>query len=125
MIAVNELGQQQCRSREVLENFVVLLTPFAPFMACELWQLLGHDTIAFDAQWPAYDETYLKEDTVTLSVSFNGKTRFTLDFPADASKEDIERTALAAEQSQKYLEGFTVVKVIVVPGRIVNIVIKK
>ena len=125
MIAVNELGQQKCRSREVLEKLVVLLTPFAPFMACELWQLLGHKTVVFDAQWPTYDEAYLKEDTVTLSVSFNGKTRFTLDFPADASKEEIEKAALEAEQSRKYLEGFQVVKVIVVPGRIVNIVLKK
>ena len=125
MIAVNELSQQKCNNREVLEKLVVLLTPFAPFMACELWQLLGHETVAFDAQWPTYDEAYLKEDTVTLSVSFNGKTRFTLDFPADASKEEIEKAALEAEQSKKYLEGFQVVKVIVVPGRIVNIVLKK
>ncbi len=78
-----------------------------------------------DAVWPTFDESYLKEDTVTLGISFNGKTRFTLDFPADASKEAIEKAALEAEQSQKYLDGMTVAKVIVVPGRIVNIVLKK
>jgi leucyl-tRNA synthetase len=77
-----------------------------------------------DAAWPEFDEAHLKEDTVTLGVSFNGKTRFTLDFAADASKEEIEKATLASEQAQKYLEGKQIVKVIVVPGRIVNIVIK-
>ena len=77
-----------------------------------------------DAAWPKFDEQYLKEDSQTLSISFNGKTRFTLDFPTDASKECIQETALASEQAQKYLEGKQIVKVIVVPGRIVNIVIK-
>lgn len=125
MIAVNELAQQKCRSREVLEALAVLLAPFAPHICEELWHLLGHDTSVCDATWPAVDETYLKEDTVTLSVSFNGKTRFTLDFPASAPKEEIEKAALASEQAQKYLEGMQVVKVIVVPGRIVNIVLKK
>ncbi len=124
MIAVGELAQQKCRSREVLETVVVLLAPFAPHMAEELWHALGHETTVCDAPWPAYDESYLKEDTQTLSVSFNGKTRFTLDFAADATKEAIQEATLASEQAQKYLEGKQVVKVIVVPGRIVNIVIK-
>lgn len=125
MIAVNELSQQKCRSREVLENLVVLLAPFTPHICEELWHLLGHDTSVCDATWPAFDEAYLKEDSVTLSVSFNGKTRFTLDFPTSASKEEIEQAALASEPARKYLEGMQVVKVIVVPGRIVNIVLKK
>ena len=125
MIAVSEWAQQKCTSREVLETFVVLLAPFAPHMAEELWHRLGHDTTVCDAAWPAFDESRLKEDTVTLGISFNGKTRFTLDFPADATKETIEKAALEAEQSQKYLDGMTVAKVIVVPGRIVNIVLKK
>ncbi len=125
MIAVGELVQQKCTSRQVLEQFVVLLAPFTPHIAEELWQLLGHPATVCDAQWPAFDETYLQEDTVTLSVSFNGKTRFTLDFPADAPKELIEKEALGSEQAQKYLEGMQVVKVIVVPGKIVNIVLKK
>ncbi len=124
MIAVGELAQQKCHSRQVLETLVTLLSPFAPHMAEELWHALGHTTTVCDAQWPSYDEKYLKEDTQTLSVSFNGKTRFTLTFPADATKESIQEVALASEAAQKYLEGKTVVKVIVVPGRIVNIVIK-
>ena len=124
MIAVGELAQQKCTSREVLQQVVVLLAPFAPHIAEELWHTLGNQTTVCDAPWPKYDEQYLKEDSQTLSISFNGKTRFTLDFPADASKDTIQETALASEQAQKYLEGKQVVKVIVVPGRIVNIVIK-
>ena len=124
MIAVGELAQQKCQSRQVLETLIVLVAPFTPFVAEELWEKLGHEGTVFDAQWPEFREEHLKEDTVTLGISFNGKTRFTLDFPADASKESIEQAALADEQSAKYLEGKQVVKVIVVPGRIVNIVIK-
>ncbi len=124
MIAVGELAQQKCTSRAVLEQLVALLAPFTPHMAEELWHALGHETTVSSAPWPKYDEQYLKEDTQTLSVSFNGKTRFTLDFPAGAAKDDIEKAALASEQAQKYLEGKQVVKVIVVPGRIVNVVIK-
>ena len=124
MIAVGELAQQKCASRAVLEPLVVLLAPFAPHIAEELWHALGHEGTVCDAPWPVFDEQYLKEDTVTLSVSFNGKTRFTLDFAADASKADIEAATLASPQAQKYLEGKQVVKVIVVPGRIVNIVVK-
>ena len=124
MIAVGELAQQKCASRAVLEPLVILLAPFAPHIAEELWHALGHEGTVCDAPWPVFDEQYLKEDTVTLSVSFNGKTRFTLDFAADASKADIEAAALASPQAQKYLEGKQVVKVIVVPGRIVNIVVK-
>lgn len=124
MIATGELAQQKCVSREVLEKLVVLLAPFAPHVAEELWEKLGHTTTVCDAEWPIFDESYLKEDSVTLSVSFNGKTRFTLDFPADASADAIREATLASEQAQKYLEGKNVVKVIVVPGRIVNIVIK-
>ena len=124
MIAVGEWQKQQCTSRAVLEPFVSLLAPFAPHMAEELWHALGNSGSVCDAPWPECDEQYLQEDTCTLSVSFNGKTRFTLDFPADASKEDIEKTALASEQASKYLDGKQVVKVVVVPGRIVNIVIR-
>ena len=124
MIAVGELAQQKCAARSVLEPLAVLLSPFAPFFAEELWHKLGHEGTVCDAEWPAFDETYLKEDSVTLSVSFNGKTRFTLDFPADASKEQIEKETLASEAAAKYLDGKQIVKVIVVPGRIVNIVVK-
>ena len=124
MIAVGELAQQKCTSRAVLEQVVALLAPFAPHIAEELWHTLGHTTTVCDAELPKYDEQYLKEDTQTLSISFNGKTRFTLDFPADATKEAIQEAALTSEQAQKHLEGKQVVKVIVVPGRIVNIVVK-
>ena len=124
MIAVGELAAQRCTSREVLEKLVILVAPFAPFIAEELWEKLGKEGSVCDAQWPACDESYLRQDNVTMSISFNGKTRFTLDFPVDASKEEIEKEALGCEQSQKYLEGKTVVKVIVVPKRIVNIVVK-
>ena len=124
MIAVGELAQQKCAARSVLEPLAVLLSPFAPFFAEELWHKLGHESTVCDAEWPAFDEAYLKEDSVTLSVSFNGKTRFTLDFPADASKEQIEKETLASEVAAKYLDGKQIVKVIVVPGRIVNIVVK-
>ena len=125
MIAVGEWAQQKCTSRSVLSTFVVLLAPFAPHIAEELWHALGNTTSVCDAEWPEFCEDYLKEDSVTLGISFNGKTRFTLDFPADATAADIEKAALEAEQSQRYLEGMTVAKVIVVPGRIVNIVLKK
>ena len=124
MIAVGELASQKCRSRQVLQQLVVLLAPFAPHICEELWHMLGNDGSVCDAQWPTFNEAFLKEDNVTLSVSFNGKTRFTLDFPTTATKEEIEAATLASEQAQRYLEGMQVMKVIVVPGRIVNIVLK-
>ena len=125
MVAVGELAQQKCRSARVLEPLVVLLSPFAPHVCEELWHLMGHTTTVCDATWPQWDEAYLKEDTVTMPVSFNGKTRFTVDVPADATKEAVEQAALGAEQAARYLEGMQVIKVIVVPGRIVNVVLKK
>lgn len=125
MIAVGELGQQRCNARAILEPLIVLLAPFTPHIAEELWHLMGHETTVCDAQWPAFNEEYLKEDTVTMGVSFNGKTRFTLDFPADATKDAIEQEVMQSEQAKKYLEGMQVVKVIVVPRKIVNIVLKK
>ena len=125
MIAVGELAQQKCTSRQVLEPLCVLLAPFTPYVAEELWHQLGHDTTVCDAQWPAYDEACMAEDTVTLSVSFNGKTRYTIDLPAGASREEAEAAALGAPQAARYTEGFQVVKVIVVPGKIVNVVLKK
>ncbi|MBD9035471.1 MAG: leucine--tRNA ligase [Prevotella sp.] len=125
MIAVGELVQQRCNARAILEPLVVLLAPFTPHIAEELWHLMGHETTVCDAQWPAFNEEYLKEDTVTMGVSFNGKTRFTLDFPADATKDAIEQEVMQSQQAKKYLEGMQVVKVIVVPRKIVNIVLKK
>lgn len=125
MIAVGELAQQRCNARAILEPLIVLLAPFTPHIAEELWHLMGHETTVCDALWPAFNEEYLKEDTVTMGVSFNGKTRFTLDFPADATKDAIEQEVMQSQQAKKYLEGMQVVKVIVVPRKIVNIVLKK
>lgn len=124
MVATGELAQQKCRSRRVLEPLVVLIAPFCPHIAEELWQALGHETSVCDARWPELDEAFLVESSVKMPVQFNGKVRFTLEFPTDASKEDIEKEALTNEQSQKYLSGMQVVKTVVVPGRIINIVVK-
>ena len=124
MIAVNELGQQQCHSRQVLQDVVVLLAPFAPHIAEELWHALGHSITVCDASWPKANESYLVESEIQLTISFNGKARFQKVFPADADNVTIEAEAKADERSQKYLEGKTIVKVIVVPKKIVNIVIK-
>lgn len=124
MVATTELAQQQCTGRHVLETLLVLIAPFAPHIAEELWSRLGHDTTVFDATWPVFDEQYLKEDTMTMPVSFNGKTRYTIDVPADAPKDAVEKQALGHESAAKYIGEKTVMKVIVVPGRIVNIVLK-
>ncbi len=125
MIAVSEWGQQNCRSRQVLQTLSVLIAPFAPHIAEELWSLTGGKGSVCDATWPEADERYLQVSTATMSISFNGKTRFTMDFPVDMPAADIQKAALEAPAAQKYLEGMNVVKVIVVPGRIVNIVLKK
>ena len=125
MICVNELGQQKCASRELLKKMIVLIAPFAPHMAEELWEQLGGETKSVcDAAWPTWEEAYLVENEVQLTVSFNGKARFQMTFPADAAREDIEKTALADERSKHYIDGKTIVKVIVVPKKIINIVCK-
>ena len=124
MICVNELGQQQCHNRKLLRTLVVLLAPFAPHIAEELWHQLGEQGTVCDAQWPAWDEKYLVENEIQMTVSFNGKARFQKTFAADATKETIEKETLADERGLKYLEGKTIVKVIVVPRKIINIVIK-
>ncbi len=123
MICVNELTQQKCHSRQVLEPLLILLAPFAPHVTEELWHALGHDTTICDAQWPVHDEEYLKENEVNLGVSFNGKARFTITVPADLDADSIQKLALEHESAQKWLEGKTVRKVIVVPGKIVNVVV--
>lgn len=125
MICVNELGQQKCANRELLKKIVIVIAPFAPHMAEELWEQLGGETKSvFDAEWPVWDESYLVENEVQLTVSFNGKARFQMTFPADATKEDIEKKALEDERSQHYIDGKTIVKIIVVPKKIINIVCK-
>ena len=124
MIAVSEFAQQKCRNKQVLEQLVVLIAPFAPHIAEELWHVLGNETTVCDAQWPKFEAKYLVESEVQLTISFNGKARFQKKFPADATNDAIQQAVLADEQSQKYLDGKTVVKVIVVPKKIVNVVIK-
>ena len=123
MICVNELSQLKCNKASVLADLIVLLAPFAPHLSEELWEKLGHTTSVCNAQWPVCNEEYLKEDVVKYTVSFNGRARFTLDFPADADNATIEQTVRGHEASQKYLEGKTVKKVIIVPRKIVNLVI--
>ena len=124
MVAINELTAQKCRSREVMTQIVALLAPFAPHMAEELWEALGQEGSVCDAQWPAFDEKYLVESSVQLGVQFNGKVRFAMQFPADATPEQMVEMALAAPEAQKHIEGKQIVKTIAVPKRIVNIVVK-
>jgi len=123
MICVNELSGLKCNKRQVLTDLVKLIAPFAPHIAEELWQALGNQTTVCDAQWPKFDESYLKEDSITYSISFNGKTRFTMDFPADTTQQQIQDAVLANEKAQSYINGQTIRKVIVVPRKIVNIVL--
>ena len=125
MICVNELSQQKCHSRFVLEQLLIILVPFAPHVTEELWHTaLGHDTTILDSQWPAYDDKYIKEDTVNYAVSFNGKARFTITVAAGTDRADVEGLALGDPQAAKWIEGKTIVKVIVVPNKIVNVVVK-
>ncbi|MDY2633274.1 MAG: leucine--tRNA ligase [Prevotella sp.] len=124
MICVNELAPLKCKNRELLSDMVVVIAPFAPHLAEELWHLLGHEDSVCDASWPAWNEDYLAESTINLTVSFNGKARFQMEFPADADNAAVEKAVMADERSHKYLDGKQVVKVIVVPKRIVNIVVK-
>ena len=123
MICVNELSSLKCNKRAILEQLVILLAPFAPHTAEELWHECGHTTTVCDAQWPQHNEEYLKEKSVTYAISFNGKARFSMELPADMPREEVEKAALSHESSAKWTEGKTPKKVIVVPGKIVNIVI--
>ena len=124
MICVNELQQLKCNNREVLKTMVILIAPFAPHIAEELWERLGEQGSVCDAQWPSYNEDYLVENTISLGVAFNGKRRFEMSFAADADNKTIENAVMQDERAQKYLEGMKVIKVIIVPKRMVNIVLK-
>ena len=124
MICVNELSQLKCRNKELLEQVVILLNPFAPHITEELWSLLGHTNSICDAAWPQVNEAYLVEDEQQLTISFNGKARFQMNFAATASSDEIQAITLQDERTIKYIDGKTVVKVIVVPKKIVNIVLK-
>lgn len=124
MICINELGQQKCNNKELLKQLIIVIAPFAPHIAEELWEQMGGSGSICDAEWPAYNEEYLKENEVQLTVSFNGKARFQMLFAADATNEEIEKTVLANEKSQQYIAGKNIVKVIIVPKKIINIVLK-
>lgn len=124
MICVNELSQLKCHNKELLEQVVILLNPFAPHISEELWSLLGHTNSVCDAVWPQVNEAYLVEDEQQLTISFNGKARFQMNFAANASSDEIQTITLQDERTIKYIDGKTVVKVIVVPKKIVNIVLK-
>ena len=124
MIAVNELTDLKCSKREILEQLIILLSPFAPHIAEELWEALGHQESITYAAFPEYVEAYTIENSCTYAVSFNGKTRFTVDLPVDMSREDVDAHVRGLEQTAKYVAGGNIVKVIVVPGKIVNIVVK-
>ena len=124
MICVNELASLKCSKKEILNQFIIVLAPFAPHVCEELWEMLGNEGSVCDAQWPVCKEEYLVENSVNYTISFNGKARFNMEFPADASSEDIQKTVLADERSLKWMDGKSVVKIIVVPKKIVNIVIK-
>ena len=124
MIAVNELYDLKCNKREILEQLIILLSPFVPHIAEELWEALGHKESITSAAFPEYIEAYTVENSCTYAVSFNGKTRFTVELPADNSKEEVEAHVRGMEQTAKYVGDGNIVKVIVVPGKIVNIVVK-
>jgi leucyl-tRNA synthetase len=123
MICVNELSELHCNKRAVLENLVIILSPYAPHIAEELWNLLGHNSSVGQAGFPDFIESYLTEDNFTYPVSFNGKTRLMLSLPATMTAADVEQAVLAAPEAQKWLQGATPKKVIVVPRKIVNLVL--
>lgn len=123
MICVNELTSLKCNKKAILSDLVILLAPFAPHIAEELWHLLGNTTTVCDAVWPQYNEEYLVESVINYTISFNGKARFTIEFAADATNDEIEKTVMAHSSSAKWMEGKTPKKVIIVPKKIVNIVL--
>jgi len=124
MICVNELSQQKCKNKEMLKTLVILIAPFAPHIAEELWEMMGEQGSVCDSQWPTWDEQYLVESQVKLGIAFNGKARFEMQFAADADNKTIEEAVLADERAQKYIDGKQIMKVIIVPKRMVNIVCK-
>ncbi len=123
MICVNELTDLKCNKRDIIEPLMIVLSPYAPHFAEEIWEKLGHSESITSAAWPVFNEDYLVEDRFEYPVSFNGKMRFKLELPLDMDQKQVEDAVLSYDQSAKYLEGKTPKKVIVVPGRIVNIVV--
>jgi len=123
MVCANDLSKLKCNKKDVLNNFIISLSPFAPHIAEELWQLSGNSGSVVNAKFPEFNEEYLVEDTITYPVAFNGKTKYTIDVPADMAKTEIEQIALSDERTQSRLNGGKPKKIIVVPGRMINIVI--
>jgi len=123
MICVNELATLKCNKRAILEPLIILLAPFAPHFSEEIWEALGHTESVCDATWPTCNEAYLVEASINYPISFNGKTRFTLELPADTDNAAIEAAVMAHPASQKWLEGKNPKKVIIIPKKIVNIVV--
>ena len=123
MIAQNELTTLKCNKRAILEPFAVLLAPYAPHIAEEMWHRCGQESFVVNAEWPECNEAYLVEDTQKYPVQFNGKVRFTIECPKDTPKEEVEKLVMANEETAKYLNGGQPKRVIVVPGRIVNVVV--
>jgi leucyl-tRNA synthetase len=123
MIAVNELTAQKCNNRKVLEPLAILISPYAPHIAEELWSLLGHKESISTAEFPVFEEKYLVESSKTYPISFNGKMKFTLDLPVAISKDDLEKMVLENEKVQEQLDGKVIRKTIIVPGKIVNFVV--
>lgn len=123
MICVNDLTDMKCSKRPILEPLVVLISPYAPHIAEELWSLLGHEgTISYEG-FPEFREEFILEDSYTYPVSFNGKLRFKLNLPVDMPREEMEKAVLEAEDAQKWIEGKTVRKLIIVPKKIINVVV--
>ena len=123
MIAVNEWSKQKCNNREILTQFLILLSPFAPHFSEELWEHLGHSTTISNQPWPSHNDKYLIEQMHEYPISFNGKMRFKIEMALDLSKQQIEEIVINNERAIKHLSGKTPKKIIVVPGKIVNIVI--
>jgi len=123
MICVNELSSLKCNKRKILEPLTILLSPFAPHITEELWALSGHNQSIYFANFPDYDEKYMQEDTVEYPVSFNGKVRFKLLLPVNMSREDMEKAVVEHDAASKWLQGKQPKKIIVVPGRIINVVV--
>ena len=124
MICLNELNQLKATNRAIMEAYLTLLCPFAPHITEELWHAMGNTTSIVDAPWPELNEEYLKESSVKMAVSFNGKARYTIEVPAGISSEEVQKIALEDPSAAKWTEGKTIAKVIVVPNKIVNIVVK-
>ena len=123
MICINELTEQKCHNQQIISDFTILLSPYAPHIAEEIWEKMGNKDSITKASFPKYNDSYLVEDKIKYPISFNGKTRFTISLPADMTKEQIENAVMNYEKTNQYLIEKTPKKIIVVPGRIINVVI--